>query len=491
MEIIKNNDQDKIKDIENQDSAHKNEADKEALYNEALKKFGQKTSKTYKAGISDLEGLGDWRDVAEEIGKRKAELLEIEIKEKEKRKKLKKKILIGVAVIVAAIICGITAKKILTPNLADYTVNYDEKLNSMKYKLPKECLLEDLEDNIIEQYSLNENGKAIAVIEVEYKGDSDLSGDAGYDSKFDEHDLSDSALELIPDASGKYKDIEADNSVFEVTIYCNEDKVDGADTLLDNIAKSFDVEGYKNPRTSKRIKAQYIGDTSAGVKIKEGVEDLSVKETYETVKGTGAKDVSYKIKHPVSLKAGETSKVNIVADGRTCVLKIKCSDHAPFYKNGHFTASLDDIMSDYSENYDSIHLSSGSTGAGGSIDIRKIDDTYGSKFTDAATDNSFVITFSGMNESGSINKATSKVPTDLLMMINAEGIDIESEDLLCMAALFGNMFSNINPDVDQNEACNEVKDALVDAEGSITRTYKGIKYTLKYSGSIIALKIEG
>lgn len=176
------------------------------LYEKALKKFEQKTSKEYKAGIAELESLGNWKDAAKIVEERKKELEEIEKEEKKKKKKIKMIIIIAVAA-VAAIIIGVSViKSVTTPNLADYGVTKDATINSMSYKIPEECTLEDNSSDTFAQYSLSRNDNVIGVIEVEYRGDSDLSGDAGFDAETAEHKSTDSALALIPDASGTYQD---------------------------------------------------------------------------------------------------------------------------------------------------------------------------------------------------------------------------------------------------------------------------------------------
>lgn len=169
------------------------------------------------------------------------------------------------------------------------------------------------------------NDIIIGVIEVEYRGDTDLVGDAGFDYETAEHESTESALALIPDASGSYEDVEVDNSVFEVSVYCNEDKVKGKSELLNAIVDSFDKDHYKNPRTIESVDFSYVGDTSAGTVIDSDSEDIEVTATIKTALGTGEKALDWEIKDPVQLEADKTSKVKITAGEYEKELKIECS----------------------------------------------------------------------------------------------------------------------------------------------------------------------
>ena len=82
---------DELVEIEKKEKEEQEERDKEALYEKAMSKFGVRTSNSYKSAIADLESLGEWKDAAEIIEERKAELREIEEEEKKKSKRLKKK----------------------------------------------------------------------------------------------------------------------------------------------------------------------------------------------------------------------------------------------------------------------------------------------------------------------------------------------------------------------------------------------------------------
>ena len=482
-----------LPEIEAAEAEQKAEEEREALYDKAIKKFDIRTSKSFKSAIADLESLGEWKDSAAIVEEKRPELQEIEEEEKKKKAALKKKLIIAAIAVVVVIVAYVVIKAITTPNLAKYSATKDAKVNSMDYKIPEECVVEDAKHDTFVQYSISKGNKVVGVVEVEYRGDSDLEGTAGYDAETAEHKTTDSALALIPNASGTFETIEADNSIFEVTVYCDEEKVKGGSELLDAITESFNVSGYSNPRTSKGIKANYTGDTSSGVTIKEGVEGLSVSEEFATAIGSGTKEVSYKIEKPVKLEAGETSTVEIKANGDTCKLKIKCSDHGAFYKDGSFNASMDDIMADYKDKYSHVRAYSGSTLTGGNINIVQKGDTYGGQFNCTATDHSFIVTFNTVNSAGDDFVPTDEVPDRILILVKTDG-DEESKDLMCIVALFGNMLCNLNPDISESEAYNAVLSAMQSAEGdtvaSSNSSCKGVPFAVFYSPGLYSMGID-
>lgn len=254
----------------------------------------------------------------------------VEAKEEKPRKKNLKVILIVAAVVVAAVITFAALPSIMTPDLSKMEPTKGTKLNSMSFKIPEGCKVEDSTENSYYLYSLNKNDKIVGVIEVEYKGDSDLDGDAGYDSDSAEHKAAKKAVELIPEAKGSYQIIEADNSVFEVSVYADDEKVKGKDELLSAIANTFDKSGYSNPREEDGITYRYKGDASDGVVIDNDVEGLEVWEAFITSLGEGEKDASFTVDKPVKLKAGKTSTVHItLANGDKYTIDIKCSDDKP------------------------------------------------------------------------------------------------------------------------------------------------------------------
>lgn len=475
-----------LAELEKEEAERKAESEREKLYETAIKKFEVRTSKAYKSAIADLESLGEWKDAAEKAEEFRPELLKIEKEEDNKKKKNKKKIIIGAAAVVAAIVIFFAAKALLTPNLADFNPTKAAKINSMSYKIPENSKLEESDDNYA-LYTLSKSNKNVGVLEVRYKGDTDLDGAAG--ATTDHMTSKNVAAKLISGATGKYDTVTADNSEFEVAVYCNTDKVKGQTELLKAVTDSLDVSGYKNPRTSEGIKVSYTGDTSAGVKIEKGVDGLSVSETYKTVKGTGTKDASYTISKPVKLEAGETSTVTVSVDGKDYELKVACSDRGAFYKNGSFTASFDEIMTDYIEQYDAIHLFGSSKSAGAHLNIYKKGNDYGGQLNCDTTDRTSIMVFSSMADNGNDFLPADKTPENIMVMIQTDGKE-ETEDVMCFLAAFSNLLCTLDPGIDENVAYNDVKDAFVD-DIRTTRTCKGIDYILVGTTGLYMFKIEG
>lgn len=482
-----------LSEIEAAEAEKKAEEEKEDTYERAIKKFDIRSSKSYKSAIADLEGLGDWRDAIAIAEEKTTELQEIEEEEKKKKDKVKKKAIIIAAAAVAVIVVVALGKYLLTPNLAKFTPSKSAELNSMKYKVPEGCKLEDSGTDTYALYSLSKSNKVVGVVEVEYRGDSDLSGSAGYDEDTAEHKAATKVAELMTDANGTYQTIEADNSVFEVTVYANDDKVKGKNELLSAMAASFDTSSYKNPRSSEGIETKYTGDTSAGVKIDKGSEGLSVSEKYRTSLGTGTKSVDYTIDKAVTLEAGKTSTVTIKANGQDYKLKVKCSDHGAFYKNGAFNASLDDIMADYKEKHSSVHAYNSTASSGGNIDIVQKGDTYGGQFNCTTTGHKYIVTFNSTNRAGDGNKPTNEVPDSIIMLLQTNG-DEEREDLVCIVAIFGNMLSTLNADGSASDAYTEVLRSMQSATGSSVAsaegTYKGIPYSIAYTSGLYTMSIN-
>ena len=487
-----------LAEIEKIEEDKRLELERKDIYEKANQKFRVNTSQSFRAGINELSKLGDWRDAAEIVEQRKSELKEIEAKEnleKEKKKKKWKKI-ITIAAVAAAVIIALVIlfAVVLKPDLSNYSSMEDYKINSMSYKVPEDWQTEGMSTNKMAKYTLSKNNKVIALLVVEYLGDTDLEGAAGYnkDSKKSKSDTV--AKKIIPDTSGRFDTVVADNSMYDVSLYCDEKKVKGAAELLNTVKESFDVKGYKNPRTYEGIKAYYSGDTSAGVTIDADSEGLSVRESYKTAIGLGTKDASFTVEEPVTLEAGETSTLVIESGDNKTELNITCSDKGAFYEDGSFTASLDEIMTEYKKNYSSVRAYSGSTVAGGDIAIQLKDYTYGGQFNCNTTNHSYIVTFTGTESSGDGFKASSEVPGNLVVMIQTEG-KVESEDLLCIISIFGNMLADLNPDIDQTDAHNEILDAMQSASGdtvaAIDRTYEGINYTIAYTPGLYTLEIKG
>ena len=477
---------DELAEIEKKEAEQKAESEREQLYDNAIKKLETRSSKSYRTAIADLESLGEWKDAAALVEEFKPELPKIEEEENNKKKSLKKKLIAGIVAAAAAIVLFFVAKALLTPNLANFSPTKSAKLNSMSYMIPEESKLEDSSDEYA-LYSLNKNNKVVGVIEVRYKGDTDLDGSAK--AATGEMTSKNVAKKLIPDATGMSDTVKADNSEFEVAVYCNAEKVKGQSELLKAMTESFDTSGYKNPRTSEGVKTSYTGDTSAGVQIKKGAVGLRVVESYKTVKGNGTKDLDYSIDKVVTLQAGETSKVVITVNGKEFELNVTCSDRGAFYKDGKFNASFDDIMTDYIENHDAIHLWSSSLSAGAHLNIYKKNDDYGGQLNCDTTKRKSIMVFSSAANNGNDFLPADKVPEDIMVMIQSDGKE-ETEDVMCYLAVFSNLLNTLDPSIDEGDAYNEVKDAFVDDIQTV-RTFKGIKYQLVATSGLYMFKVDG
>lgn len=280
-----------------------------------------KVEKTQEQTEDKMEWPKEQRPVGDEEAKAKNE---------PPKKNLKPIIVAAIVVAVAAIIVFAVVPSLMTPDLSKFTPTKDMKVNSMSFKIPEDCKVEDSKADSYYLYSLNNNNKPIGVIEVEYRGDTDLEGNAGFDIDSAEHPSADKAIELIPEAKGTYQIVEADNSAFEVTVYADDEKVKGKDELLSAIVDSFDTSGYSNPREEDGITYKYTGDASDGVVIDDDVKGLEVWEAFNTSLGKGEKSTSFTVTEPVKLKAGKTSTVHITIDnGDKYTIDIKCSDDKP------------------------------------------------------------------------------------------------------------------------------------------------------------------
>lgn len=241
------------------------------------------------------------------------------------KKSVKKALL--VFALIAVIAAGVAAYLFLSvPSLDSLELTEGQKVNSISYRIPKECNLEDSKPGTYYFYSLKKAGKIFGAIEIMYRGENDLKGECGYDDNNTEHNTAQKAMDMIPDVTGVYKNINAGTSVFEVVVYCNTDETEGNEELLSAIVDSFDIAGYSNPRTSLGLKYSYTGDSSAGVKIDNQTEGLSIYEQFHTALGNGDKTLPYYVVEPVKLKKGKTSEVEINISGEVYTLEIECTD---------------------------------------------------------------------------------------------------------------------------------------------------------------------
>ena len=315
----------------------KKEAEEKALelkaktYRTATEKMEIKTSSSYREAIAAFESLGDWEDSKALLEKCKAEQPELEAKEQkekaEKEKQKKKRIRrIGIfsAIVIAAIVGAVVLVNALKPNLTKYDELKEFKTHSMSYKIPESWSKNDIlsKDNY-SYYTLQNGGKTAAVLTVEYKGDTDLWGAAAYDASGDGHYSDENAIKAIPTAKGTYQTIEADNSAFEVTLYCDDSKVKNSSQFLTDISSTFNTKDYSNPRSPKDVTIGYDGSTEAGTTIDEN--SIKVSQDFDTGLGIGSKTPEWTLKEKVVLEAGKTSEIIVIVDGKEYKKEIECS----------------------------------------------------------------------------------------------------------------------------------------------------------------------
>ena len=213
---------------------------------------------------------------------------------------------------------------VLKPDLIKYGNLKDYKTHNMSYKIPESWSKNDnLSKDNYSYYSLRKNDKTIAVLTVEYKGDTDLWGVAGYDASSDNHYSDQNAIKDIPAAKGTYQTIESDNSAFEVTLYCDDSKIKNSSQFLTDISATFNTTNYSNPRISKEVTIGYDGSTEAGSTIDE--ENLKVNQNFDTGFGLGSKTPEWTLKEKVVLEAGKTSEIIVIVDGKEYTKEIECS----------------------------------------------------------------------------------------------------------------------------------------------------------------------
>lgn len=310
------------------------EDDKTFVYEQAVELLKLRKSKKHKKAIEDLKTLGDWKDSIELIEQSEIELADIEEEEKrnklekqslikQKLKKVKKIVGIVLGIIVLLLIALIILYKIALVNLDDIKGMNKQKIHGIEYAVPESWNERESDSSETQKiYTKNKNDDIIAILTVEYTGESDLtSGDAAYT---DEHISLDVASTLLPECSGTYQEVKADHSVFEITVYAVDGTVEGTSELIDAVVDSFNTEEYKNPRKSLKVDIEYTGSGKAGEIIDSNCDDITVTETFDTGVATGKKEHDWSVEEPVTLKAGQTSSVTIDFDGKKQELEIAC-----------------------------------------------------------------------------------------------------------------------------------------------------------------------
>ena len=306
---------------------------KEDTYNKALKLSEKRTAASLKEAISLFESIDGWKDSEEKIESIKRELPAIEEAEQKKaeemkvlkaekakkRKKVLKRVLAALVVIIAIIVVIGMINNATKPDLSEEGKMTKHTIHSMNYEVP-DTWAEESNNETLQRYIMKEDDEIVGVLDIEYKGESDLNGDAAYDDSHNMADVSD----LIEGASGNYQDVEAGTSHFEVSVYAVEGEVKGESEILSLVADSFDVDGYKNPRKLEKVSVKYDGETKAGTVINESNSGLTVVAKYDTGASTGTMTPEYSV-DPVTLKAGETSTVKVDVEGKTYKVDVTCS----------------------------------------------------------------------------------------------------------------------------------------------------------------------
>lgn len=271
--------------------------------------------------------------VSEKVEKSSKSITEKKAEREEKKKNkvpLFKRKGIKIALIVIGIIIAlfialvIVGNAMLTDLSEDMAKTQKSSIRQMSYEIPQNWEKdEDSSTDIKERFlRKNEKGELLSFLEVSYIGDTDLEGDAGVP---DEHPLVDDYDKVLPNSEGYYWTNEADNSEFEVMIYIVPNTVKGEEKLIESIAQTMDVDGYKNPRKSLGIEASYEGSTEENVVLDNDNDGFVVGETFDTGINKGIKEIEWSIDKPKTLKAGETCTVTINTEKKEITLKIKCT----------------------------------------------------------------------------------------------------------------------------------------------------------------------
>lgn len=204
-----------------------------------------------------------------------------------------------------------------------------DEVHSLSYQVPKDWeYLNGYSNNSTRVFRLKDGNETIGVLEVVYKGDTDLDGDAGYDYDTAEHGNTTSAVNQLKNPEGFYRMITAGESEFEVTVFCNKGAL-GVDDFLDAVSDSFETDNYTNPRVLSEMEINYSGSTEAGAVIAK--EDLVVTAIYDVGARRGRIQLTkyeWELKEPITLKAGKTSTITVIANGKEFSAEIECTTPA-------------------------------------------------------------------------------------------------------------------------------------------------------------------
>lgn len=153
--------------VKNAVELEKVEREKQELYDNAILKLKNNTTKDHNAAIKDLERLGDWKDSREIIERSKKELPDLEKKEaaalaeQQKRKKKNKTMILAVgAVLACLVVFGLVYSNVIAPKqkLNKAMVMLDSGDYDAAYEL-----LEELGEE--EKITANKHDRAMALID--------------------------------------------------------------------------------------------------------------------------------------------------------------------------------------------------------------------------------------------------------------------------------------------------------------------------------------
>ena len=299
--------------------------EKEKKYKETLELLKIKKFSSYKTAIDNLNALGEYKDSKELLNKAQAELAGI-------KKKIGSRIIkigsVCIAVI-AIIVVGFAVYNILKPDL------YDEKdlestrkdtIHELTYNVPDTWKkVKKDSDKLAHVYNKKHDGEVVAVMQISYSGEIDLTGDA-------KQKIAAAANTTLTRYSEEV--IYKDNAAFRIRLYCDADKVNGEEEFFEYMKDEIDASAYKNPRKLIETKVEnisYTGDTEAGTKITADEIDADCVETYDTGVNKGTKKVkpNIKLKEDVVLVAGKTSTVTLIIGESEYTLDVACTTESP------------------------------------------------------------------------------------------------------------------------------------------------------------------
>ena len=298
-------------------------AENEKRFNELKQRLsevaGSNEISISESGLSELE-LNNLKAPSPELAEiRKAN-------EKGRKSARWRNIILIVFLIVFGIAIVFSLPYIFKPDLSEYESVHENSVHGMTYEIPDEWKIDDsVSDKDYQYYTYENNDKVVAVTLIEYKGEDDLSGKAAFDDYTESRTTPPEVLEIIPDAEGIYKTINKDHSVFKVFVYCNPEMVDNQEEFLDDLCDSFRTDEYENPRKAYMVIVKYNGDTEEGTVIDKFSSYIEVYEVYDTGSEKGTKATEWELKEPVTLKAGETSKLTVIVDGKEYSTDVICS----------------------------------------------------------------------------------------------------------------------------------------------------------------------